>query len=109
MPEGLRTTARFPRLEAKAGHYESFYLKASDPHSARGLWIRYTVHKRPGDAATGSLWCTLFSEAGPRAVKVTTPELAAPPDRYIEIGGSVFGPGEVRGAAEAQSRSALWE
>ena len=72
MPEALRTRARFPDVEAKAGHYESFYLKASDPAAPRGIWIRYTVHKRPGEAPRGSLWFTLFGPEGPRAVKVTT-------------------------------------
>ena len=109
MPDGLRTHARFPEVEPKAGHYESFYLKASDPASARALWVRYTVHKRPGEAPNGSLWCTLFTPDGPRAVKVTTPAASSPPDRYIQIGESVLGPGEVRGSAEAEGRSALWQ
>ena len=109
MPEGLRTHARFPELEAKAGHYESFYLKASDPAAPRALWIRYTVHKRPGEAPKGSLWCTLFTPEGPRAVKVTTPEVSAPADGYIQIGDSVFGPGEVHGSADAEGRSRVME
>ena len=31
MGEPLRSTARFPGLPLSAGHYESFYLKASHP------------------------------------------------------------------------------
>ena len=67
------TEARFPHVAAGAGHYESFYLKACHPHEPLGVWIRYTVHKRPGAAPTGSLWFTLFDAAagGPRAQKVT--------------------------------------
>jgi hypothetical protein len=65
--------ARFPAVEPAAGHYESFYLKAADAASRRGLWIRYTVHKRPGAAPVGSLWATLFEEGGPYAAKVTLP------------------------------------
>ena len=53
-------SARFPAVPAAAGHYESFYLKAAHPSQPRGLWLRYTVHKPPGAAATGSLWFTLF-------------------------------------------------
>lgn len=109
MPEALRTRARFPEVEPKAGHYESFYLKACDPSEPRGIWIRYTVHKRPGQEPKGSIWFTLFGPDGPRAVKVTTPELSAPPDRYIRIAESVFGPGEVHGSATAESLSASWE
>jgi len=109
MPEAPRTRARFPDVDAKAGHYESFYLKASDPAAPRGLWIRYTVHKRPGAQPKGSLWFTLFGSEGPRAVKVTTSELTAPPERYIQVGESVFAPGEVRGSAAADSRAASWE
>ena len=108
MPEVLRTRARFPDVDAKAGHYESFYLKASDPAAPRGVWIRYTVHKRPGEQPKGSLWVTLFGAEGPRAVKVTTSELTAPPERYIQVGESVFAPGEVRGSAAADSRAASW-
>ena len=41
-------SARFPSVAAKAGHYESFYIKACRPGSGQGIWIRHTVHKRPG-------------------------------------------------------------
>ena len=47
------TEARFPAVPAKAGHYESFYLKLCHPSEPLGAWIRYTVHKRPGEAAEG--------------------------------------------------------
>ena len=109
MAEALRTNARFPELEAKAGHYESFYLKASDPEAPRAVWIRYTVHKRPGEPPKGSLWFTLFGPDGPRAVKVTTEEVSAPAGRYVQIGDSSFGPGEVSGRAEAETLAASWE
>ncbi len=69
-------SARFPAVPAAAGHYESFYLKAAHPSQPRGLWLRYTVHKPPGAAATGSLWFTLFDrevQAAPFAVKQTLP------------------------------------
>ena len=55
------TAARFPDVPARAGHYESFYLKLCHPSEPLGAWIRYTVHKRPGAAPTGSLWFTLFT------------------------------------------------
>ena len=71
----LRTEARFPKVPREAGHYESFYIKASKPGERLGVWIRHTVHKRPGEEPTGSLWFTLFDGAadGPWAHKVTVP------------------------------------
>ena len=49
-------TATPPRRASRAcpssaGHYESFYLKACHPDEPLGVWIRYTVHKRPGARA----------------------------------------------------------
>jgi hypothetical protein len=103
MLEGPRTHARFPDVQAKAGHYESFYLKASDPAATRGVWIRYTVHKRPGAEPTGSLWVTVFGPDGPRATKVTLPGPTAPPEGYIHIDRNRFAPGEVLGSVEGAS------
>ena len=40
--------------------YESFYLRAVAPDEPVGAWVRYTVHKRPGERAKGSVWCTVF-------------------------------------------------
>jgi hypothetical protein len=107
-----RSSARFPALDEGAGHYESFYLKASHPAGGVGLWIRYTVHKRPGEAAQGSLWCTLFDRSeqdAPWAVKHTTAHVGALEREYIHVGDSVFAPGSVSGHAEGEGRSASWE
>ena len=95
------TRARFTDVPADAGHYESFYLRAAHPSEPLGVWIRYTVHKRPNAEPNGSLWFTLFdaSAAGPRAVKVTEPEPRLPEGDFIEIAGAVFGPGTVSGHA----------
>src|SRR5919204_2304491 len=69
------TRARFPDIAPAAGFYESYYLRAAHPSEPLGVWIRYTVHKRPGAEANGSLWFTLFDGAaeGPVAFKVTAP------------------------------------
>jgi hypothetical protein len=40
----VRTEARFPKVPEKAGHYESFYLKLTQPGGGRAAWIRHTVH-----------------------------------------------------------------
>jgi hypothetical protein len=80
--------------------YESFYLRAVSPSEPVGAWIRYTVHKHPGQSPTGSLWCTVFdaSHGGPFVHKHTTSELSVPDGGWIEIGGSKLGPGVAEGA-----------
>ena len=107
----LRTHARFPEIAAAKGHYESFYLKACHPSEPLGVWIRYTVHKHSNQEPQGSLWFTLFdgSADGPRASKVTTPEVSAPADTYIRIGDSTFEDGRVRGRAATEQLDASWE
>ncbi|HEY1360148.1 MAG TPA: hypothetical protein VGF21_17750 [Thermoleophilaceae bacterium] len=99
------TEARFPQLAGDTGAYESFYLKLCHSDEPLGVWIRYTVHKRPGAAPKGSLWFTLFDRAaeGPRARKVTLPEPAAGGADWIRIGESRIGAGEASGAAEGAS------
>jgi len=91
------------------GSYESFYLRAVDPQRPRGAWIRYTTHRRPGRARTGSLWCTYFDAgaAAAYAVKETLPD----PRRgdWIAIGDSTLGPGGARGSASGRGRSAAWD
>ena len=95
------TRARFPDVAQTAGHYESYYLRAAHPNGPLGLWIRYTVHKRPGAQPNGSLWFTLFDAAaeGPVAFKVTQPAPRASTVDFIEIAGARFGTGIVTGEA----------
>jgi hypothetical protein len=109
----VRTEARFPSVGPKAGHYESFYIKASRPGGGCGLWIRHTVHKRPGEPMTASIWFTLFdAEAdGPQATKVTVPEseLSAPDGAYIRVDGATFGPGRAEGSISTDAFDASWD
>ena len=106
-----RTHARFPDVPHGKGHYESFYLKACHPSEPIGVWIRYTVHKRPGEGPTGALWFTLFDAAadGPQASKVTTAEVDSPSDGYIRIGDSVLEDGRAAGSAGTDQLDAGWE
>ena len=99
------TEARFPAVPLEAGHYESFYLKACHPAEPLGIWIRYTVHKRPGAAPTGSLWVTLFdgSAEGPRAHKETTPEPLAGGGDWIAVGESSMRAGAAVGSVDGAS------
>jgi hypothetical protein len=105
--------ARFPRVAAKAGHYESFYVKACRPGGGRGIWIRHTVHKRPGAEPNASIWFVLFDREaeGPRATKVTVPtaELSVPGGSWIRVDGAEIGPGRASGAVDTDAVKASWE
>ena len=98
----MEERARYAEVAAKRGHYESFYVKACRPDGGLGIWIRHTVHKRPGQEPTGSIWFTLFDREadGPLATKVTVPAsgLSAPTGFWIRVAGAEIGPGEARGS-----------
>jgi hypothetical protein len=109
----LRTEARFPGVAKSAGHYESFYFKATRPGGGQGLWIRHTVHKRPGEELSGSVWFTLFDgdAPGPRATKLTVPaaQVSAPDGGYIEVDGASFAPGRAAGHIAGDELNASWD
>jgi hypothetical protein len=108
----MEEAARFPRIAPKAGHYESFYVKACEPGGGRGIWIRHTVHKRPGAEPKGSIWFVLFdrSAPGPRATKVTVPasELSAPSGSWIRVADAEIGPGRAEGSVDTDAIAAAW-
>jgi hypothetical protein len=105
--------ARFPRVAEKAGHYESFYIKACRPGGGQGIWIRHTVHKRPGAEPNASIWFVLFDREadGPRATKVTVPaaELSVPSGSWVRVDGAEIGPGRAAGAVSTDAVKASWE
>jgi hypothetical protein len=100
------TGARFTGVPAKAGHYESFYLKLCHPSELLGAWIRYTVHKRPGAHPIGSLWFTLFTAEGPRAAKVTAPGPRSGGAEWLRVGEARIGSGAATGEVAGE---AGWE
>lgn len=110
---GVRSEARFTGVMGGRGHYESFYLKACHPEEPVGVWVRYTVHKRPGEGATGSVWFTLFdgAAAGPLASKATVGagEVGVDPGEHIRVGESAFAPGRAVGSARSDRLDASWE
>jgi hypothetical protein len=90
-----------------SGRYESWYLRAVDPHAPRGVWIRHTVLQRAGAAPAGSLWCTLWdAAAGPPVAVKATPAVADDPRR---IGDARFGLDAVRGGVIAGAHHAAWD
>jgi hypothetical protein len=109
----VRTEARFPGVGSGDGHYESFYLKLTRPGGGQGIWIRHTVHKRPGEECTASLWLTVFDADadGPQATKATfgAAELSAPQDAYIRVDGATLEPGRAIGSISSGGLEAAWE
>jgi hypothetical protein len=91
----------FPDARMRAGMYESFYLRAVAPDRPVGIWIRHTVHKAPGRAPRGSVWCTVFdTNAGrPYMNKLTSDRPVAPAGAWIAIGDHAsMGPGVAAGS-----------
>jgi hypothetical protein len=103
MPAG----AVFARAPRRVGMYESFYLRAVSPVQPVGVWIRYTVHKRPGQPPRGSVWCTVFdaSSGRPFVTKLTTSDLHEPAGGWIAVGDSQITPGDAQGTCGEASWS----
>jgi hypothetical protein len=76
----MSVVAVFPNASQRSGMYESFYLRAVSPDEPVGVWIRYTVHRRPGAPVHGSLWCTVFDarRGRPFQHKLTSGDVSAP-------------------------------
>ena len=98
---------QFHRWGPGQGGYESYYIRAVNPGARQALWLRHTIHKRPGEPARGSVWVVLFDEPGPRATKQTFDDPGIGP--YLEIAGSRIAPGIVEGEIENASYALTWE
>jgi hypothetical protein len=109
----VETEARFPGIGEGAGHYESFYVKASRPGGGQAIWLRHTVHQRPGEEPTASLWFTLFDgdEPSPRATKLTVGagELSVPTGTYIKVADAVLEPGRAHGTMDTETMKVAWD
>jgi hypothetical protein len=94
------TQAIFPSAPARAGMYESFYLRAVSPEEPVGVWIRHTVHKRSGEPPRGSVWCTVFDarRGRPFMHKETSEQLTAPSGGWIAVASSEMGPTRAEGS-----------
>jgi hypothetical protein len=104
----MDTAAIFPSAPQRSGMYESFYLRAVSPQDPVGVWIRNTVHKAPGRAPRGSIWCTVFDacRGQPFMHKLTTDELSTPAGDWIAVGEApdAGGEGAVLGPSRADGR-----
>lgn len=101
---------RWPALRAGRGHYESFYVRAVDPHRPRGIWIRYTVSVPPGGEPDGRLWCVLFDRdrPAPVALRSESGPLATGDGSLVTLGTSTFRDRTADGALVAAEGSAEW-
>jgi hypothetical protein len=99
----MGTSAIFPSAAARAAMYESFYLRAVSAEQPQGVWIRYTVDKRRGERASGTLWCTMFDahRGRPFMHRVSSDALVAPAGGWIEVDGSRMTPGSADGVCGA--------
>jgi hypothetical protein len=98
-------------LDAAGGHdrrmagggYESWFISARDPGSARALWIRHTRLRLGRGPESVALWCTVVDrDLGQRPAVVKQVFGAVPP-------GAAAGPGQFRGQAEMGEHSARWD
>ena len=94
----------------RAGHYESFFLRANHPTRPLAFWIRYTLFspdRRPQDAI-GELWAVLFDGNTGRHVAVKR-EVPFSQCSFKTTGFSVqiddarLEPGQLQGAATLPS------
>jgi hypothetical protein len=98
------------------GHYESFFLRANDPHRARAFWIRYTIFSpkgRPSDAI-GELWAIFFdAEQNRHAVAKQEYRLADcdfdAASFRVRVGEATLLPHRLEGAIAGTQHSLAWD
>lgn len=85
------------------GGYESWFVSARDPASARAVWIRHTRLRPAAGPESAALWCTVTGHALSGRPVVVKQAFGAFP------AGTAAGPGQFRGAAAMAGQSARWE
>ena len=102
------------KWDGSPGHYEVYYLSATDPASGIGLWIRYTMVAPLQGAATCSLWFMAMDPAGDvrlgRKVSFPATQLAAQADPFrLTIADSELSDRGMAGGFEDVSWELRWE
>ena len=109
----MRTEARFPEVPEKAGHYESFYLKLTQPGGGRAAWIRHTVHKRPGEPADLRALVRPLRCGGGRAARHQAPvrrrRAQRRPGTYIRVADASLTDGRATGRVETALSRRSWD
>ena len=89
--------------QMSGGGYESWFVSACDPVSARALWIRHTRHRPAQGRESAALWCTVIDPDLSQPPAVVKQVFAAfPPD-------AASGPGQFRGQAVLGEQTARWD
>jgi hypothetical protein len=65
------------RWDGAPGHYEVYYLSATDPRSGTGIWVRYTMLAPLDGEATCTLWFMAMSAEGERFARTRTLPIGA--------------------------------
>ena len=95
------------------GHYEVYYLSATDVDSGVGLWIRYTMRSPLEGTGECSLWFMAMDRDGSRfARKATYPidALVAEPEPFrLTLAGADLSDRGMAGAFEDVAWELLWE
>lgn len=100
----------------RAGHYESFFLRANHPSRPLAFWIRYTLFspaRRP-ESAIGELWAVYFDGEDGRhvAVKREVPfSLCAfkTTGFGVQVDDARLEPGQLHGAATSGGHTIAWD
>ena len=101
--------SRFPDVAPDAGHYESWFVKGVAPEGGRAFWLRHTIHQRPGEPQTASLWLTLFDGDEVTAGKQTVAGASVPGGGHVEVAGATLRPGRGQGALRSPTLDADWD
>jgi hypothetical protein len=101
------------RWDGAAGHYEAYYLSATDPGSGLGLWIRYTLHAPLQGPVECALWFMAMDRHGLRlGRKATYPiaELRAESDPFrLTLAGADLSDRGMAGGFEDVAWELSWE
>jgi len=99
--------------DGSPGHYEVYYLSATDPASGVGLWIRYTMRAPVAEPPECALWFMAMSRDGWRiARKLTRPieALTFQPDPFhLTLAGADLSDRGMAGEIDDVAWELLWE
>jgi hypothetical protein len=96
------------------GHYEVYYLSATDPASGIGIWIRYTMVAPLSGDATCSLWFMAMDPAGEvrlgRKTSFPVDRLVADPEPFrLQVADSELSDRGMAGGFDDVSWELRWE
>lgn len=105
--------------QPRAGHVESWFLRANHPREPRALWLKITVLRRLDGEAVAEAWCSLFDGVEGRAwgarqtVALSDARFATHVPLSAEVGDCALdldeGGGSIRGALSNARGAASWE